>query len=139
MSHFVLATRGGECARDCDIASLNAKYGDEALRLMLRELARRKVGPEHCQAKVFGGGDMFPSQKTCGAIGVGRRNGEAARALLQAEGIRVLSESLFGTGHRHIVFDIGLGHVWSRQVQPCADGGASFSQSQKQSHRQAGE
>lgn len=33
-------------------------------------------------------------------------------------GIEVVSESLFGEGHRQIAFDVGTGHVWSRQVRP---------------------
>ena len=44
----------------------------------------------------------------------GRRNGEAARELLAEHGIEVLSENLFGNGHRQIVFDVGTGDVWVR-------------------------
>jgi chemotaxis protein CheD len=118
MSHFLLAAR-------CDVpehaSCMDARYGDEALQLMLRDLARRDVRPAQCQAKVFGGGDMFPALTTSARLNIGRRNGEAARALLQAQGIELISESLFGPGHRHIVFDVGLGHVWSRQVKPSSD------------------
>jgi len=49
---------------------------------------------------------------------VGRKNGEAARALLQRAGITVHSESLFGVGHRQIMFDVASGDVWARQIQP---------------------
>ena len=42
----------------------------------------------------------------------------AARDLLQAHGIEIVSESLFGDGHRQIAFDVGTGHVWARQVSP---------------------
>ncbi len=119
MSHFLLAARNKTEGRDTEDAHLDAKYGDEALRLMVRELARHNVDPAQCQAKVFGGGDMFPFYKNGDAYNIGRRNGEAAHALLQAYGIEVISESLFGMGHRHIIFDVGLGHVWSRQVSPC--------------------
>jgi len=49
---------------------------------------------------------------------VGQRNGEAALALLQEHGIDVVSQSLFGIGHRQIVFDVSKGDVWSRQVTP---------------------
>ena len=88
---------------------------------MLHELGRMKVHASQCQAKIFGGGDMFPNYKTSGALAVGRRNGEAARSLLLADDIRVISESLFGEGHRQIAFDIGSGHVWSRQVAPATE------------------
>jgi chemotaxis protein CheD len=119
MSHFMLASRGP--AVGGVRLALDAKYGDESLALMLEGLGRMKVQPGQCQAKIFGGGDMFPGHKTAGALAVGRRNGEAARSLLGAHGIELSSESLFGTGHRQIVFDIGSGDVWSRQVPPSTD------------------
>jgi chemotaxis protein CheD len=125
MSHFLLATRGGPHppadAVGLDLRRLDGRYGDEALRLMLHELARRKVAPATCEAKIFGGGNMFPAQ-TRGAAGpaVGRRNGEAARQLLQALGIQVVSESLFGDGHRQVAFDIDTGDIWARQLAPAA-------------------
>jgi len=113
MSHFLLASRGGAGS-----VELDPRYGDEALPLMLHELAAHQVDAAQCQAKIFGGGDMFPAHRARGAPAVGRRNGEAARGLLQAHGIEVVSESLFGEGHRQIIFDIGSGHVWSRQIRP---------------------
>jgi chemotaxis protein CheD len=112
MSHSLLASRGG-----AETVALDARYGDEALSLMLRDLAARHVVAAQCQAKIFGGGDMFPAQRSRGRLAVGLRNGEGARELLQQQGIEVVSESLFGVGHRQIVFDIASGHVWSRQLR----------------------
>jgi len=51
-------------------------------------------------------------------VPVGRRNGDAARELLLAHGIELVSESLFGDGHRQIVFDVATGDVWARQMAP---------------------
>jgi len=113
MSHFLLAQRGSS-----GNGVLDARYGAESLDLMIADLAREHVFPAQCDAKVFGGGNMFPGQELPGALHVGRRNGEAARALLQQRGIRIVSESLFGCGHRQIVFDISTGHVWVRLVHP---------------------
>ena len=123
MSHFLLATRGVRSrrvddVRGLDLRALDARYGDEALRLMLHDLAQRKVAPTACRAKIFGGGNMFPHENACGTPAIGRRNGEAARDLLQAHGIKIVSESLFGDGHRQIAFDVETGHVWARQVSP---------------------
>jgi chemotaxis protein CheD len=123
MSHFLLATRAGvrppASVTGLDLRKLDARYGDEALRLMLHELARREVAPATCEAKIFGGGNMFPEQCKA-AIGpaVGRRNGEAAREMLLAQGIAVVSESLFGDGHRQVAFDIDTGDIWARQLAP---------------------
>ena len=40
------------------------------------------------------------------------------RTLLRQHGIRLVSESLFGEGHRHLIFTIRSGEVLSRQVPP---------------------
>ena len=123
MSHFLLATRGARSrrvgdVRGLDLLTLDGRYGDEALRLMLHDLALRKVAPTACRAKIFGGGNMFPHDHAGSAVAIGRRNGEAARGLLQEHGIEIESESLFGDGHRQIAFDVETGHVWARQVSP---------------------
>ncbi|HEX4353451.1 MAG TPA: chemotaxis protein CheD [Polyangiales bacterium] len=112
MSHFLLADRGGMTSDELD-----ARYAKEAVALMLGELAREKVSARQCQAKIFGGGDMFPHHTRSDAVSVGRRNGEAARELMRAHRIAVVAESLYGAGHRQIIFDIRTGHVWSRQVK----------------------
>ena len=114
MSHFLLPRRTGSGGPP----ELDGRYGDEALQLMLDALKQYGLRPADCEAKIFGGGNMFPGHERAGTIQVGRRNGEAARELLQALEIPVVSESLFGDGHRQIVFDVGNGDVWSRQIGP---------------------
>ncbi|HJV50208.1 MAG TPA: chemotaxis protein CheD [Noviherbaspirillum sp.] len=113
MSHFLLARRPSRQG-----FALDARYGEEAMCLMLRELDRAHVAAPECQGKIFGGGDMFPGQVRSGGTHVGKKNGEMARELLRAHGIPILSESLFGVGHRQIIFEVATGHVWSRQVKP---------------------
>lgn len=114
MSHFLLPTRGGTRPA----AKLDGRYGDEALTRMLEEFHQAGVSPADCQAKIFGGGNMFPDQVREGEAAVGQRNGQAARALLVSHGIPLVSESLYGLGHRQIIFDIASGDVWSHQVRP---------------------
>ncbi len=115
MSHYMLACRPPTGPQD---AEPSGRYGEDALALMLSELERRGVRRSQCEAKVFGGGQMFSGVATSGQLDVGRRNGEAARLLLRAHGIALVSESLFGQGHRQILFDVATGHVWCRQVRP---------------------
>lgn len=110
MSHYLLAQRSGNTESE-----LSGRYGEEALNLMLEQLAKLGVNGKECQAKIFGGGQMFPGRPDSD---VGKKNGDAARWLLQERGITVVSESLFGEGHRKIVFDVNTGDVWSRQVSP---------------------
>ena len=108
MSHFLLPEHSGGGAPD-------GRYGADALELMLEGLRGYGVRGADCQAKIFGGGDMFPGQPRRG-ISIGHKNGVAARTLLGDEGIAVVSESLFGAGHRQIVFDVASGDVWSRLI-----------------------
>jgi chemotaxis protein CheD len=114
MSHFLLPTRGAAAKSN----ELDGRYGDEALQQMINELKRSGVQPAQCQAKIFGGGNMFPDHCHAGAINVGQRNGEAARAMLTQHGIPIMSESLFGVGHRQIIFNVSNGDVWANQVRP---------------------
>ncbi|MFZ4626531.1 MAG: chemotaxis protein CheD [Rhodoferax sp.] len=119
MSHFLLPTRNGPNPD----GELDGRYGDEALQLMFKDLKAIGANPAQCEAKIFGGGNMFPGnqhargQQAKGLL-VGKRNGVAARELLRLHGIAVVTESLFGIGHRQIIFDVSKGDVWSRQVRP---------------------
>ncbi|MGE5865642.1 MAG: chemotaxis protein CheD [Rhizobacter sp.] len=124
MSHFLLAERPStETAAE---TPPDARYGQDALHLMLDHLARLRVAASQCEAKIFGGGNMFPDHTPPGAVSVGRRNGEAARQLLLRRGIPVVSESLFGNGHRQIIFRPASGDVWVRQVRTGASDFAPF-------------
>jgi chemotaxis protein CheD len=114
MSHFLLPSRGKKVKHD----EFDGRYGDEALELMMIDLRARGVEPRECQAKIFGGGNMFPGMGHASGIKVGHRNGLAARDMLRAREINVVTESLFGIGHRQIIFDLSRGDVWSRQVKP---------------------
>jgi chemotaxis protein CheD len=115
MSHFLLPSRA---PTDDAVRTLDARYGEEAMSLMLQELRNVDVRPTQCIGKIFGGGNMFPRQARRESLNVGQRNGEAARSLLRLHGVQIASESLFGMGHRQIIFDIGNGDVWARQITP---------------------
>jgi chemotaxis protein CheD len=84
---------------------------------MLRELVRVGADPSKCEAKIFGGGNMFPD-KASDETSVGVKNGRSARRLLSRLGLNIVSESLYGIGHRNIIFDIASGDVWVRQIKP---------------------
>jgi chemotaxis protein CheD len=113
MCHFLLWFRPFGVA-----GTLDARYAEDAITLMLRGLQRYGARPEAYQAKLFGGGNMFPHSPGDGEARVGEKNGLAARRLLQERGIPIVSESLFGNGYRRIIFEIKSGTVWSRQVAP---------------------
>ena len=114
MSHFLLPSRGGIAKN----RPLDGRYCDEALQLILNKLAQSGITAAQCQGKIFGGGNMFARHAGASTINVGQRNGEAARSQMQQLGIPVISECLFGFGHRQIIFDVFRGDVWSCQVEP---------------------
>lgn len=111
MSHFLVASRARKPNQDLD-----ARYGEEAIAQMLRSLHHQGVEPTECEAKLFGGGDMFALHGKPGQTSIGRRNGLAAHALLGQLGIRVCAEHLYGQGHRQITFHLDTGAVWVRQM-----------------------
>lgn len=114
MTHSLLPTRGIAAPHH----ALDGRYGDESLVIILNQFKQAGVPIAQCEAKVFGGGNMFPGHVGSQSINVGQRNGLAAKALLQKNGIPVKSEYLFGVGHRQVIFDVGNGNVWSKQVKP---------------------
>jgi len=113
MSHFLLPTQGRKRR-----PTLSGRYGDEALDLMLAELKKLHVPAAECEARIFGGANMFPQRSPSEQRAVGEMNGLMARALLQAQRIPIVSESLFGTEHRRIVFEVRSGAVRERVGRP---------------------
>jgi len=114
MSHCILSRRQVGSA-----LQLDGSYVDEVLELMVRQLQKLGVPLHECVAKVFGGGNMFPEQQILDQLNVGKKNGEAAKALLQKYGLPIISEDLFSEGHRELIFDVKSGEVWVRHVNNC--------------------
>lgn len=112
MCHFMLPVRPR--ARTAD-QPLDGRYGDEAMELLLREMRRAGTAAADYQAKLFGGGCMF-SEDVNGGAHIPRRNMEAGRALLEREGLQLLTHDLGGQGHRNVIFDIWSGDVWMRRA-----------------------
>lgn len=112
MSHFLLPGTGAEHHQ-----ARHARFGADALSMMMSDLSMRGADPAECEAKVFGGGAMFEVPERPGTD-IGRRNGESARAMLAEARIRIVSESLFDAGHRRIIFTISNGEVWVRHARP---------------------
>ena len=109
MTHYLLPERGeGGSATPL---MLDPRYGVDACKLLLAAMRRAGVRPEQCQARVFGGSQTHSSSGAA-SESIGRRNASVAHDFLTANRIRLVSESLFGAGHRRVYFDLGSGRVW---------------------------
>jgi chemotaxis protein CheD len=109
MCHFMLPSRGRAGK------SLDGRYGDEALALLLRDIDAQGAPRQEYQVKIFGGGRMFGDISSVFSS-VGLRNAHAARDLIAAHGFEITCEHLGGGGHRSLIFEVWSGDVWMKHV-----------------------
>jgi chemotaxis protein CheD len=107
MCHFMLPGRVRGKQSD-----LNGKYADEAFMIFDGEMERARTRPGEYQAKVFGGGNMFPNATGRIQGDVGQRNFEIARELVARRGFDVVVQHVGGAGHRKLIFDVWSGDAW---------------------------
>jgi chemotaxis protein CheD len=109
MCHFMLPNRGRPHG-----GTLDGRYADEAMQLLLNETRANDFHPSAFQVKLFGGGNMFQSDHPECNFDVARNNIEAARKLLGQAGFAIHAEDVGGYGHRRIIFELSSGNVWVR-------------------------
>ncbi len=107
MCHYMLPSRE---AKPAD-GTLDGRYADEAMALLMREIEKEGTRPRDYIAKVFGGGSMLDMR----GVNISERNVEMARKLIKHHGFRVEGECLGGVGHRNVVFDLWSGEVWLKK------------------------
>lgn len=90
-------------------AELDGHYATDAFALFDEAIAQAKTRHHEYQAKMFGGGNMFPDARI--GIDLGKRNIAMAHRLLKQRNIPLLVEHTGGAGHRKLVFDLGSGEV----------------------------
>lgn len=113
MCHYMLPTR----QRGMDDQP-SGKYGNEAMEMFMREIARHKSKPKEYEVKLFGGGSMMESLgRMAKAENVAQRNVLEARRLIKEHGLAIKAECLGGVGYRQLVFELWSGDVWSRNVR----------------------
>ncbi|HTY02595.1 MAG TPA: chemotaxis protein CheD [Rhodocyclaceae bacterium] len=105
MCHFMLPRR-----RETSVQQPDGRYGNEAFIILERAISRTGTRITEYEAKVFGGGTMFPDLDD--PVRVSFENVAAARRLLRERGIPLKAEHVGGAGHRWLRFDVWSGDVW---------------------------
>jgi chemotaxis protein CheD len=108
LNHFMLP-RG----HDDGPASASARYGVNAMELLINELIRLGARRGRLEAKVFGGGNMLEG---CTALNIGQANAHFVIAFLAAESIPIVSSDLEGEGSRKVFFFPATGRVLVRGI-----------------------
>lgn len=94
LNHFVLSElRTGE--------EESNRFGQPAMRNLLRELIQAGAQVRRLQARIFGGGAVLKGVQL--GDGIGKRNIELARRFLADQGIRVIEDNTGGERGRKIV------------------------------------
>ena len=114
MCHYMLPIAPGGRRNN----TLDGRYADEAMALMLQEIRNAYTSAEEYQVKLFGGGHMFSAHQNTSVDHVGSKNVEMARLLMKRHGFKIIAEHLGGVGHRNLMFDLWNGHVWMRHQPP---------------------
>lgn len=112
MLHYMLPRRTQR-----ETGALDARYGDEAMELMRRDIDAAGVPLREFRVHLFGGGNMFPRVRQTSHWQVGRKNVEAARHLIRRFGLSVSDEHVEGNGHRHLIFNVWNGDILLRYAE----------------------
>lgn len=103
ISHSLLDKRMGS-----ELSSLDSKFCDEAIKLMINDLTSYNVDIYTCQASIFGGASLNPNLINSR---IGLKNGKTALAELRRLHIPIVFYDLFGYTHRKIIFNVNSGKI----------------------------
>ncbi len=108
MNHFMLPEYGNSSVSQTDTepnaATLNARYGSQAMELLINRMLDFGASRKSLQAYVFGGASVLK-----GFANIGKENVDFALAYLARERIRVISHDVGGTAPRRIYIDLETG------------------------------
>lgn len=126
MCHYMMGPcTGPDCERRGRPGSCYANKAMDELHARIRDFG---CNPREFEAKLFGGGNMFPAvgSRGCGKIiRIQDQNIEAGLGLVTSMGHRVVAQHLGGQGHRHLLFDIQTGQTWLKHTPKLARSSAA--------------
>jgi chemotaxis receptor (MCP) glutamine deamidase CheD len=110
MNHFMLP----RCRDGGSVASASARYGVNAMELLINELIRLGARRSRLEAKVFGGGNVLVSITS---IDVGEMNAGFVSSFLREEAIPVVASDLRGTAPRQVRYEPKSGRAFVRPLR----------------------
>jgi len=108
MNHILLPGRA-----DLKRYNLSARYGINAMELLINAVMKRGAERRRIKAKVFGGASVLPGLIEEQAVG--RKLSEFVLSFLENEGIPILSRDLGGLCVRNMVFHTRTGDVYLKK------------------------
>ena len=96
----------------------NLRYVECAVEEMLRGMGLLGIHHEDIEAKIFGGGRMFPAADGYCALSkdIGSQNVRAAREKLSALKVKIVAERVGGPVGIRLVFNSGTGDVLVKRI-----------------------
>ncbi len=111
MNHILLPGSAPEKKQD---TAFPARYAEDAMQHMAKEIIRLGLKPQSFIAKVFGGGNRI-KERSEGSVGY--RNFQWVQESLNEMRIPIVAEDHGGSEHRKIIFDLREGKVWLKKYQ----------------------
>jgi len=93
----------------------SARYGINAMELLINDIMKHGGNRHHLVAKVFGGAHLLSAISI--ENGVGRQNVALVEEFLQREGIRIICRNVGGHAGRKIYFHSDTGDVFLKHIQ----------------------
>lgn len=125
LNHFLLPGEAGDGAG-------SARYGVNAMEVLINDILRRGGMKPDLEAKIFGGANVID---TAAKETVGIRNGRFVEEYLRSEGIRVTARDLGGDRARRVFFFPSSGRASVLRLPPSAS--SRMRAEEKQLARQA--
>jgi chemotaxis protein CheD len=91
-----------------------ARFAATGVPLLLREIEAAGGRRTRLRVVAAGGAQMLNALATAAVKGIGERNAAVARAMLEAEGIRLAAHDFGGTSGRTLGLVVATGKTWVR-------------------------
>jgi len=101
-------------ALDLKKFDMSARYGINAMELLINKIMKLGGNRRHLKAKLFGGAHLFPSIPENRSIG--KQNAVFSTEFLKKEGIEILKVDLGGHATRKIYFHTDTGKVFLKRT-----------------------